>query len=74
MTHARLSATVCVQLCIESRVVEQHQHVVDVCETIVVIHLALRFEQIYISYGVLAFTTFSDGCLGSNNDEGRSEV
>ena len=20
------------------------------------------------------FTTFSDGCLGSNNDEGRSEV
>jgi hypothetical protein len=21
-----------------------------------------------------SFTTFSDGCLGSNNDEGRSEV
>jgi hypothetical protein len=23
---------------------------------------------------VFNFTTFSDGCLGSNNDEGRSEV
>ena len=27
-----------------------------------------------VARSILDLTTFSDGCLGSNNDEGRSEV
>ena len=35
----------------------------------------LFLMQVLFSMNVLSrITTFSDGCLGSNNDEGRSEV
>ena len=44
----------------------------------VAIYLALLWAFAFLSivkvFVTFLFTTFSDGCLGSNNDEGRSEV
>ena len=38
------------------------------------LHQDLATALLLSGFPLLSFTTFSDGCLGSNNDEGRSEV
>ena len=37
-------------------------------------HMCLCIALGGLDYLIALNTTFSDGCLGSNNDEGRSEV